>query len=169
MHGAQARHWEWASEAQQHVPLPDASITVVDGGPRYIPSLRLLVVPFSNLGAEKRLGWNEHTEHGLFLHELGHAYDYANMTPARRASFKTLAGTTCSWWARHCVTDRWVSGPGVTVDIPPGEMFAEMYAACALGLTERAYQDAGFNSYGWVPPPGTDEQLCALIGGQSLG
>jgi hypothetical protein len=42
-------------------------------------------------------------------------------------------------------------------------MFAEMYAACALGLTQRGYQDARFNTYGWVPPDGTDQALCDLI------
>jgi hypothetical protein len=30
-------------------------------------------------------------------------------------------------------------------------------------LTQREYQDAGYNTYGWVPPDGTDAALCGLI------
>jgi hypothetical protein len=41
-------------------------------------------------------------------------------------------------------------------------MFAEEYAACSLGLTQIEYQDAGYNTYGWVPY-GTDAQMCQLI------
>lgn len=172
MHGAQARHWEWAKEAQQHVPLADMTITVQDGNAMFAPPvlnpgqyINILFVPFSNLPYNEKNGWTPQAEHGLFIHELGHAYDYADMTAARRDAFKQIVGTTCAWRAKHCPSIRWVVSPPETVDVPPEEMFAEEYAACALGLTQVEYQSAGYNSYGWVPPAGTDQQLCDLIRG----
>lgn len=171
MHGATGQQWQWARDAQQHVPLPDVAFRIENGSPLYAPIVlnpgaaeNLLILPLSSIPGNRRNGWTAQAEHGLFLHELGHAYDFADMTPARRAAFKRLVGTSCAWWAKHCITDRWVSGPGVTVDVAPGEMFAEEYAACALGMSQQEYQNAGFNTYGWVPPPGTDEDpLCALM------
>jgi hypothetical protein len=158
-----ARHWRWASAAAQHVPLADARVWIHDGDPIYYVDDHTLYVPFHNARGAARQGWTAHVEEGLFLHELGHVYDFADMTPKRRIAFKSLVRTTCSWWAPHCLSNRWITSPTEMVDVPPGEMFAEMYAACALGLTQRGYQDAGFNSYGWVPPAGTDQALCDLI------
>jgi hypothetical protein len=157
------RHWHWATEAGANVPMPDARVWVFDGSPEYLPGEQIMIVPFYNAPGAAKEGWTAHAEKGLFLHELGHVYDYANMTPARRMAFKEAAGTSCAWLAKHCLSHRWVSGPDVMVDVAPVEMFAEMYAACALGLTERGYQDAAFNTYGWVPPDGTDAALCDTI------
>ena len=148
--------WPWARAASANVPLPTARLRVESGSPMFDGAT--IYLPFA---------WSTLTLHGLFLHELGHAYDRYDMNAARRQDFLRIAGVTCSWTAMHCRTARWVSGPGVVVDVRPQEMFAEMYAACALGLTERGYQDAGYNTYGWVPPDGTDAALCDVIRGQS--
>jgi hypothetical protein len=134
--------------------LPTARLTVQNGAAGFEGAT--IFLPFSS---------SKSTVHGLFLHELGHAYDRYDMSAERRQEFLAIAGVTCNWTAAHCRTARWVSGPGVYVDVRPQEMFAEMYAACALGLTQRAYQDAGFNTYGWVPPDGTDAALCDVIRG----
>ena len=139
-------------DAAPNVPLPRGQLAIRNGSPMY--AARSIFLPFS---------WGGHAVRGLLLHELGHVYDAQSMTPARRARFLELAGVTCAWKAPHCRTVRWVSGPDVYVDVRPEEMFAEMYAACALGLTESQYQDAGYRTYGWVPPEGTDASLCALI------
>jgi hypothetical protein len=177
MYGARPVQWEWAKEAQQNVPLADMHITVQDGNAMFSPPvlnpgqyINILFVPFSNLPVNEKNGWTPLAEHGLFVHELGHAYDFADMTPARRNAFKALAETTCSWWDEKCVSIRWVTSPDYKVVIPPGEMFAEEYAACALGLTQSVYQAAGYNSYGWVPPqdnPNADQQMCDLIRGSN--
>jgi hypothetical protein len=145
----------WTKEASANVPLPPTRLTIRDGSPMTLGST--IVLPFA---------WGAFTVRGLFLHELGHVYDRRVMTPARRLAFLRAAGVTCRWKAAHCRTARWISGPGVVVDVRPEEMFAEMYAACALGLTERGYQDAGYNTYGWVPPDGADAALCAVIRGR---
>jgi hypothetical protein len=47
-------------------------------------------------------------------------------------------------WAKHCYSLNRRSGQ--TIDLPPGEMFAEMYEACAMGMTHEQVDDAGFNS-----------------------
>jgi hypothetical protein len=163
-----ALHWRWASAAARHVPLPDARVWIHDGDPIYYVDDHTLYVPFHNARGAARQGWTAHAEMGLFLHELGHVYDFADMTPKRRIAFKSLVRTTCPWLARHCLSNRWVTSATEMVDVPPVEMFAEMYAACALGLTQRGYQDAGFNTYGWVPPDGTDQALCDLISRPTL-
>jgi hypothetical protein len=79
---------------------------------------------------------------------------YADMTSARRDAFKATAQTPCSWWAKRCSSLNRRSGQ--TIDLPPGEMFAEMYEACAMGMTREQVADAGFNSYGWEPPDGSE-------------
>jgi hypothetical protein len=66
------------------------------------------------------------------------------MTSARREAFKATARTSCSWWTTHCYSLNRRSGQ--TIDLPPGEMFAEMYEACAMGMTREQVDDAGFNS-----------------------
>jgi hypothetical protein len=180
MYGAKQRHWNWAHAAQLNVPLADARIWVENGDAMYLPGVwwrgtflgqnppwhhataGVLDVPFYDLPPFNQ-GWTAHLEKGLFLHELGHAFDFADMTPAARTAFKALAQVDCSWWAKHCVTARRVSGPGVYVDVPPGEMFAEEYMACALGLSRRQVEDAAYTSYGWDPPDGAEPQMCALI------
>ena len=146
----------WAEEASTNVPLPKLRLAIRNGNPM-LAGTATIYLPFA---------WGTLAVHGLFLHELGHAYDSDAMTGARRQEFLQIAGVTCSWTAAHCRTARWVSGPGFYVDVKPQEMFAEMYAACALGLTERGYQDAGYNTYGWVPPDGADAALCGVIRGQ---
>lgn len=148
----------WAGEAQ--VPLPAVRVGVYYGDPATYPGNQVYLPKVG------RGGWTAEVVHGLFLHEMGHVFDRHDMTPALRQRFLQLAGvpTTCDRWWHACKTARWVSGPNVYVTLPPGEMFAEEYAACGLGLTQRGYQDAGYNSYGWVPPPGTDEsRMCSLI------
>jgi hypothetical protein len=157
------RHWTWAHQAQVNVPLANAKIWVYDGDPVFFPDIHVLTVPFYDGKGAAAQGWTAHLEKGLFLHELGHVFDTSNMTPAARTSFIQLAGVHCRWWGIHCVTHRWVSGPDVMVDLVPGEMFAEEYMACALGLTRRQVEDQQYNTYGWQPPDGVEPQMCALI------
>jgi len=85
------------------------------------------------------------------------------MTSGRREAFKATAQTSCSWWAKHCQSLNRRSGQ--TIDLPPGEMFAEMYEASAMGMTREQVDDAGFNTYGWEPPDGSQPALCGLIRG----
>jgi hypothetical protein len=132
MTGTKPRHWNWAHAAQVNVPLPDARITLRSGyNPEYDFKAHILYLPQPG-----RDGWTYRAEHGLFLHELGHVYDYADMTPVRRDAFKATAQTSCSWWAKHCYSLNRRSRQ--TIDLPPGEMFAEMYEACAMGMNARA-------------------------------
>jgi hypothetical protein len=49
------------------------------------------------------------------------------------------------------------------LDSPPGEWFAEMYASCALGISQAEYQLEGYNTYGWLPPDGADSAICSLL------
>lgn len=110
-------------------------------------------------------GWTHLAVQGLFFHELGHVFDRTNMTSALGAQFRQLLGIpeSVNWWL-PIRTVRWVVSDNYYIKLPLGEMFAEEYAACSLGLTQLQYQEAGYNSYGWVPPKGTDEtRLCDLI------
>lgn len=147
----------WA--AASDMPLPPSRVWVSFGDPvEYGPHLIYLPSCCTE-------GWTHHAIHGLLYHELGHVYDDTVMTPALRRAFRESVGIPAtSAWYTPIATVRWVVGPDYIVKIAPSEMFAEEYAACSLGLTQRGYQDAGYMSYGWVPPQGTDETaLCALI------
>ena len=151
----------WARQAAEYVPVPQVAVWVGFGSPMSPWHSDRMYLP--RVG---RLGWTAHDVQGEFVHELGHIFDRTNMTPAARAEFRRLAGVPAGWnWWKKYPSIRYVVSPDYVVKIAPGEMFAEEYAACASGLTQIDYQEAGFCSYGWVPPPGTDAALCALIRG----
>lgn len=150
----------WAAESL--MPLPQVRVWIDWGGP---------VSPWGSheidLPGCCTQGWTHLAIHGLLLHELGHIFDRTNMDPALRAEFRALAGFPAgwNWWAPY-PTVRWVVSATYIVKLPPGEAFAEEYAACSLGLSQLGYQAAGYNSYGWVPPegdPGADAAICGLI------
>ena len=123
------RHLAWTHAAQ--VPLPPATITLLrNRDAMYDPGSHTAMIP----QAGKR-GWTYADERLLLLHELGHAFDYTLMNRGDRVRFRKLAGTTCSWWQDPCSTPNVRCGCGQILDVPPGEMFAEEYAALALGLT----------------------------------
>ena len=150
-------YWTWAVKASERVPMPDARFDITYGQPHYLVDERLMLLP------RQSWGWTREELHGSFLHELGHAYDFANMTPGRRLEFRKTVGVRCKWWAKVCFTREWASG--ARVNVPPGEMFAETYAACALGLSQIDYQETDHTTYGWLPPKGSDDALCSLIRG----
>lgn len=148
----------WAHESA--APLPQVKIWVGYGDPVTYPGPEVYL-PRVGSG-----GWTALAVRGLFYHELGHVFDHNYMTNSLRDEFRQEAGvpSSCWRWWHNCKTVRWVTAANYYISIPPGEMFAEEYAACSLGLTQREYQDARYNSYGWVPPRGTDEtKLCGLI------
>ena len=136
---AKARHFNWAATASARVPLPTAQFEIMSGNydPEYLPAYKLMFLP--SVGSRP---WQEtyRQERYLFLHELGHVYDYSNLTPAKRAAFKQLVGTTCKWQAAHCRSWNWNNES--VADVAPVEMYAEAYVGCALGLT-RVQVDAG--------------------------
>lgn len=158
---ARPRHWNWAREAQAHVPLPDVRVRFhrydcgLYGGACYEPGKSgrhgVLYLPGPQYD-----GWGYENERLLFLHELGHAFDYRHLDRSERDRFRTLVGTGCSWMSQRCFL-----APGYNV--PPAEMFAEIYAACALGLTRAEVEARGLVSYGWRPPADKDGALCDLI------
>lgn len=153
---------QWAAESQ--MPLPPARVSVSFGGPaEYAPDP--VGSPYEiYLPSCCSQGWTHHAIQGLLFHELGHVFDSVAMTPVLRAAFRRLVGVPAGWyWQKPIKTIRYVVSPDYIIKIAPSEMFAEEYAACSLGLTQFGYQDAGYNSYGWVPPIGTDGDLCALI------
>jgi hypothetical protein len=153
LHGSDVRprHWNWAREAQKHVPLPDARIRIWSGYPAsYAPAHRELYLP--RPGLQGTTYWDERI---ALLHEFGHAFDFSVMDWADRRRFRTLVQTRCGWLSRRCH----LSG----LNVPPVEMFADAYSACALGMTLREGAPLGLASYGWFPPEGTDATLCSLI------
>jgi len=150
-----AQNWAWAVDASHNVPLPDAGFVIRSGSGSF--DGHTMTLPKVGQGR-----WTEISVHGAFLHELGHAYDFSNMTATRRVAFRRAMGvpSKCKWWTPCLQTSNmWKGWDGV----PPGEIFADEYAACALNLTQREYIAAGYASYGWLPSEGSDEIFCGLI------
>lgn len=138
------RHFNWAAQASENVPLPDQRFTILSGSdPMYFPGLREMYLPQPGHG-----DWTYWDEKVLFLHELGHVYDFTHLNRRERNLFRAAVQTPFGWWSQ-------------TAKVPPGEMFAEQYAACALGMTLRERDAIPAVSYGWEPP--SDIGLCALI------
>ena len=147
------RHWAWAKQAQQRgVPLPSASVKVYPGDfdPMYDPAKRIMYIPDEN----------RKQEHILFLHELGHVFDYHNLNQLERKKFKILINSRCAWWSPACKL--WRYGYRES-NLEPGEIFAEMYAACAIGLTREQIEDRDYVSYGYIPDPAIEPKICQAI------
>lgn len=138
------RHWRWAARANTNMPIPDARFALYSGhDPQYLPGLREMYLPRPGHG-----GWTYWDERVLFLHELGHVYDFRHLSRAERNLFRATAGTPFAWWSKK-------------TEVPPGEIFAEQYSACALGMTLRERDAIPSVSYGWEPP--SNVGLCPLI------
>jgi hypothetical protein len=152
-------YWAWAVEASHNVSLPDALISVRRGRPAYSYQEKTMWLPW--------VGHNGYTAdfvQASFFHELGHVFDDWNMTVENRRAFKAIIGVTCRWNDRNCITPIYYRGELVNMlRLAPLEMFAEEYVACAFGLTQEGYQLAGNVNYGWLPPAGTDAELCAFM------
>lgn len=143
---ARPRHFNWAREASINVPLPDQRFTILSGSdPQYLVGLREMYLPRPG-----RNGWSYWDERVLFLHELGHVYDFRHLNRAERNEFRAAVQTPFGWWSTK-------------TDVPPGEMFAEEYAACALGMTRAEVEAVPSVTYGWLPDPVVEPGLCSLI------
>jgi len=141
-----------------HAPLPPATITLVVGeDPGYEPESRTVSIPKGG-----KLGWTVADERLELFHELGHAFDYTVMRPSGRNEFRKLAQTTCKWWD-DCQVPNILCQCGEILDVPPGEMFAEEYAAYSLNMTRTQVDDSGVPTYGWTPPPFAEHAMRLLI------
>jgi hypothetical protein len=86
-------------------------------------------------------------EHETWLHELGHQFDYAEMTGGDRAAFRSITHDR----------RRWRTAPN-----SPHEQFAVAYQQCAQHRTiTRRLPVSG--DYRWTPTPGQHVRACALI------
>src|SRR4051794_39630310 len=84
-------------------------------------------------------------DRATLLHEVGHAFDAADMTDPARAAFSAIFGDARAWDA----------GPNA-----PKERFAEAYSLCARHpAIRRAYTAA----YAYRVTPAQQARVCALI------
>lgn len=157
------RHRNWVREARQQMPVAKVTLRLnragcpFVGGACYDDETRELYLPLAGRG-----GWTYWDERVLFLHELGHAADLRHLNRAERSAFRAAVGTDCSWWSTRCPNP----SAGEGEKLPPGERFAEMYAACALGMTREQVDAVPSVSYGWDPDPALDQSaLCRQMAG----
>lgn len=178
MDGAKQRHWNWAKAAQAYVPLPDSRVWLIGmdcplrGGGACVTGRwneddpiamtrqggRWMVMWLPTPGVD---GWSYADERSLFFHELGHVADFRHLTRVERERFRAAIGSSCSWWSETC-TIRRANDPLWSAKVPPGELFAEAYVACALNMSRQELEDTGVVTYGWQPPIGKTE-LCNLV------
>jgi hypothetical protein len=87
-----------------------------------------------------------------FQHELGHAFDAANLDDGERSRFIHIT---------H-LRGPWRQGTGFTAGglRSPSEKFADAYAACRLRLDPRREWETG---YDWTPSPRLHRRVCAFI------
>lgn len=91
-------------------------------------------------------------QRGVFLHELGHVFDWSMMNDESRVSFQRLSG---NW-------KPWFGGEGVVR--PPYEQFAEAYKTCAFyGAAYDPNRLLILQTYHWIPSKRTNARVCRLI------
>lgn len=82
----------------------------------------------------------------VFLHELGHHFDYEVMSDSARDTFRFLFDNTSAW--RAPIAD------------PPVEKFAEGWATCAH---TRQIERRWYGAYRYRPRPPMHARVCRLI------
>lgn len=158
----------WARSIHTQEPSPSGSIAVHFGpcpslpgsGGCAMPWISTIYVPDRNVFAVE--------------HEMGHFFDVRDLTDADRARIVMLIGFSASTpWQNP---DRWTDGdPYCLKTACPNEQFANVYAACTLGLKMGHYIAHGANKgefsgtwYDPSPPPALTKrhygQICDLIG-----
>lgn len=144
----------WIQTAAIRMEMPRKPIHITDAGcpsglgTCYTPTTRTIYMARTQLA---RWGWTPEATRVIFLHELGHAVDYTNGYPAKRRAFRQALGLGCKW------TD--ISARGC--DPTPSEMYAEQWAACALGISRNDLWPRLY-AYG-VPPWINEATLCSII------
>ena len=134
-----ARYQRWVDAAA--VPTPRGSLYVVLAAcpvPVSDGCITHDVVPTIYLGPMVR-------DRATLLHEVGHAFDAADMTDADRAAFSAIFRDPRSWGA----------APNA-----PKEQFAEAYSLCARHPVLRTAYTA---AYGYRVTPAQQRRVCALI------
>ena len=118
---------------REHCPRDPATSCTWAGGPIY---------------------WAPGDDTGILLHELGHHFDYDDMTDQDRADFEAINGDPRPWR----------SPPN-----SPNEQFAEAYRMCAeIRVLKWKHDRWGSlwlptGAYGWEPGPKRHKKACAII------
>jgi hypothetical protein len=141
--GTSMPYQRWVDEAK--APTPNVTLTLVEddapcGGPTACTGpgdFTIWLAPWGGEGLTR----------GVFLHELGHNFDYYDMTEATRAHFEFLVGEDRSW----------TEDPNA-----PNEKFAEAWKWCALKGTNLRRAPLNF-SMDYRPTPKLQPKVCALI------
>lgn len=91
--------------------------------PAYLPDAVSCYSP-----EEKRIYLAPGAGRFTLAHEYGHAYDFERLTSKDRRRFQVILGfgPDKPWWGRGTGRD----------DHSPGEVFADVYAYCALGVKD---------------------------------
>ena len=98
----------------------------------------------------------------LIMHEVGHYFDFEEMTEHFRDRFKHILGLRHPWW-RLSPPQREVE-PGPNTWGPPAEEFAEAYAECAVRGPEIPRRPRHAIVYRYRPTPAQHRRVCRLIG-----
>lgn len=102
---------------QSAMPTPDISLTVVEGT---CPD-----GPLACTVPAEAMVWMPSQEQRVFYHELGHNFDYYEMTPWSRGRYMEIMGLAGEWEQRS--TDYAEEHMH-----SPNELFAESYALCSF-------------------------------------
>lgn len=131
----------WADTASTRVPVPPAQVQIagcsIENGELWSCALRPATISIAP---------NHVSSRAVFLHELGHIFDFNQMTSAARFKFRRIAGIADS--------EPWRSFAG------PQEVFASAYGLCARYDTLPAEYET---QYGWRPTGAQHKTACDLI------
>lgn len=142
----------WVDEAK--VPTPEVTLTVVETpGPHGCPG-RTLDYPACTAEQTVWISQEAQAPRQVFLHELGHNVD-ALMPEWMRARFMAIMGLTGPWRLE-----------GEPAPLGPNELFANVYAECAV----KPYVRPGWHNgpgpiYGRDPYGGVDrhDRVCRML------
>ena len=160
--GVPQPYQRWADRAR--VPTPEATIIVLfracpglprsrgcvfdDGGP---PTIYL------NLRHLR----SERLRHYVFLHEVGHYFDFLHLRGADRDRFRRILGIDRPWRRTEPLPEGFQ--PTAYTPGPPAEMFAQAYAECAVKGPRIRRRPRRPMRYRYRPSPRQHELACRLI------
>jgi hypothetical protein len=160
--GVAQPYQRWANQAQ--VPTPDITLTVFQRACPGQPLAHACVFK----GGLRRIYMNPHRvnrasfEHRVFLHEVGHFFDFTYMTGEWRTRFKRSLDLKRRWWWGNKPREE-KAPPGPDTWGPASELFAQAYAHCGLRGPRIEHKPPKPMIYEYQPTPRQHKLACRLI------
>jgi hypothetical protein len=155
----------YADARPRHLMPQPTNVTVVHGLP--VSCQEINAAACTDMANATIYVADAHPEAFVMSHERGHVFDWQYLDDAEHTTLMARMHMAPPWWIAW--TPQMII-EGARVPRSPGEVFADAYAACDLGLgTPTPVGGTGMRwvtwetAYGWFPTRHQQRRVCAAI------